>query len=169
MLALTLLLLAPTADAGCPCSATSTITPDTLLRMSRAELLALYGAGAMPAELQGDTRGKAIPDPGSAGTVRKSKLIGLMWKGKAFPGDGTMVNRLPLGLRAVKARVFPGESWLDGGLALVFDYCGTSKLFPHVRDEVREVAPGVYLGLTYLRRPTGPELAMFFVLDARGQ
>jgi hypothetical protein len=164
MLALSLLLLAPTADAGCGCA----ITPDALVRMSRSHLLALYRTGTVPAELHGYTRGQAIPDPGSAGTVRKSKLIGLAWKGKEFPGDGTMVNRLPLGLRAVKARVFPGDSWFDGGPALVFDYCGTSKLFPHVRDEVREVAPGVYLGLTYLRRPAGPELTMFFVLDARG-
>jgi len=50
---------------------------------------------------------------------------------------------------------------------LVFDYCGTSKLFGNVRDEAREVAPSVYLGLTYLRQNCGAKLAVFFVLDAR--
>jgi hypothetical protein len=77
-----------------------------------------------------------------------------------------MINRV-LGLHAVKARVFVGTSWLDGRPSLIMDYCGTSRLFPNVRDEMREIEPGLYVGLTYLRRADGPKLATFFAIDAR--
>ncbi len=151
------------AGAGCdPIRST-----DQLVRMSRAELEALYRSAAPGPGPQGFAPARAIFSPGSRLTVPTSRVVRVLWKGKEFPGDGTMVNRLPLGVRAVRASVFPGPSWLDGGPSWVFDYCGTSKLFGHVRDEVREVAPGVYLGLTYLRKPAGPELAVFFALDAR--
>jgi hypothetical protein len=78
-----------------------------------------------------------------------------------------MINRGPLGLEAVRAGVYVGESWLDGRPALVMDYCGLSRLFPDVRDELREVAPGLFLGLTYRRDCPGPRLVTFFALDAR--
>jgi hypothetical protein len=77
-----------------------------------------------------------------------------------------MRNRV-LGLRVVPAGVFYGESWFDGGPAIILDYAGTSRLFPDVRDEMREVAPGLYLGLTYRRDCPQPKLLTFFALDAR--
>lgn len=137
-----------------------------LVRMSRPELESLYRqaqAGPVPA---GFVRGRAIFKPGSRLTVPASRVTRVLWQGKVFQGDGMMVNRV-FGLRAVHARVYPGTSWLDGQPAIILDYCGTSRLFPNVRDEVREVCPGLYVGLTYLRRDGGPELAMFFALDAR--
>ncbi len=99
--------------------------------------------------------------------MRQSRLIGVLWKGKVIRPDGVMINRGPLGLKAVKARIFVGDSWLDGRPTLVMDYCGMSRLFADVRDELREVAPGLYLGLTYRRDCPSPRLAMFFVLDTR--
>ena len=140
---------------------------DDLVRMSRCELETLYRRAEWAPLPCGFAPGRAIPDPGSAKTVRQSRLIGAVWKGKVIRPDGTMINRGPLGLEAVRARIYVGESWLDGRPTLVLDYCGMSRLFPDVRDELREVAPGLYLGLTYRRDCPGPRLATFFALDVR--
>ena len=86
----------------------------------------------------------------------------LVWQGKYFRDDGTMTNRVFGVGRAIPADVYLGESWLDGHPALIFDYSG-SKLWPNVRDEVREVAPGLSVGIMYKE---GAQ-AMFFTLDAR--
>jgi len=141
------------------------LTVADLLRMSQPELEALYRAADVGTVPCGSTRGRAIYHPGTRATVPASRAIHLLWKGKVFRDDGTMINRTFAG-RAVTARVFVGESWLDGRPTLVLDYADTSRLFRGVRDEQREVAPGVYLGLTYLRKHAGPELALFYALDA---
>ncbi len=137
-----------------------------LLRMSQPELEALYRCADVGTVPLGSTRGRAIYHPGTRVTVPASRAIHVLWRGKVFRDDGTMVNRTFAG-RAVTARVYVGESWLDGRPSLVLDYDDTSRLFHDVRDEQREVAPGVYLGITYIRRCGEPELAMFYALDSR--
>ena len=42
----------------------------------------------------GRSLASAIPEPGSRSAVRKSKTVGLLWKGKVFHGDGTGHNRV---------------------------------------------------------------------------
>ncbi len=44
--------------------------------------------------------------------------------------------------------MYVGESLLDGQPALILDY-SKSRLWPDVRDEEREVSPGLYLGIMY--------------------
>lgn len=142
--------------------------PSELLRANRCELESLYRGGQLPSEPFGFLPGTAIFDAGTRKTVRKSRMIHVVWKGKEFPGNGTMINQTVFGLRAVKARVFVSESAFDGQPTLVFDYRGLSMLFGNVRDEVREIEPGVYLGLTYLRQSDGLlKFSNFFVLDGR--
>ena len=141
---------------------------DDLVRMDRPTLEALYRGAEVGNAPAGFARGKAIYNPGSRLTVPASRAVHVLWQGKFFEGDG-MVNRV-FGVRAVHARVYVGESWLDGAPTLVLDYCGTSRLFSNVRDEIREVCPGLYLGIMYVRHDdTGPQLATFFALDTRQQ
>jgi hypothetical protein len=45
--------------------------------------------------------------------------------------------------------VYVGESWSDHRPAIVLDYSETGILARHVRDELREVAAGLYLGVAY--------------------
>jgi len=152
--------------APAPCAACCPVRGiDDLVRLSRAELEALYRQAEMKPIPLGFNRGRAIYNPGSKLTVPASRVTRVLWQGKVLKDDGTMVNRV-FGVRAIHARVFEGESWFDGRPSVIMDYCGMSKLFPNVRDEVREVCPGVYLGLMYLRKDTGPELTMFFALAA---
>ena len=147
------------------------LSPECLIRMSRCQLLALYRSGTPTASPPvGFAKGYAVFEPGRRLTVARTYSTRLLWQGKEFNCQGDMMINHVFGvLKAVKAQVFPGESWYDGRPTLVFDYQCTSKLFPNVRDECREVSPGVYLGLTYQRKSSGcpPELAVFFVLDAR--
>jgi hypothetical protein len=59
-------------------------------------------------------------------------------------------NRLLLlGTKAIIADVSKGESWFDGKECIVLDYSHTSIVAQWIRDEIREVSPGVYLGLVY--------------------
>jgi len=150
--------LTPNAEASPPQS-----TLD-LVRTDRATLEALFTGGSVGDIPTGFLPGRAIPDPGSRSTSRKSKTVGLLWKGKVFHGDGTGHNRI-LGRDAVPVKVYQGESWRDGGPALIVDYSDSWRVFHGVRDEIREVSPGVYLGMTYVSKRRGPELAMMFALE----
>jgi len=45
--------------------------------------------------------------------------------------------------------VYRDESWFDGKEAIILDYSKTSLVAHWIRDEIREVAPGLYLGIVY--------------------
>jgi hypothetical protein len=137
----------------------------SLVRLDRCELESLYRAAEVGTPPCGVTSGRAIFNPGGRFAPAAAQVTRLLWQGKVFQDD-VMTNRV-FGLRAVKARVYCGSSWLDGKPSLVMDYCGMSRLFPNVRDEMREIEPGLYIGLTYLRRDDGPRLATYFAIDAR--
>jgi hypothetical protein len=141
------------------------LTLDNFLQWDPASLEALYrslDAGSPPA---GSFAGKASPEPGSRSGVRQSRRIGFVWKGKEFPGNDIMINRLPLGLKAIRADVYYGDSYLDGRPTIILDYANTSRLFATARDEMREVSPGLYLGITYVRECPGPKRAAFYVVQ----
>jgi hypothetical protein len=69
------------------------------------------------------------------------------------PARGTLVNKItPLGLRAVRGRVLVAGSRLDRGReAIVIDYRGSPVAW-FVRDELREVGPGLWLGMAMVGR-----------------
>jgi hypothetical protein len=148
------------ADNVVPIAAPRTM--QELVRMPAADLHALYSTSPVALVPSRFVPGRAIKNPGSRTTVTNSRVTRLVWQGKIFRDDGTMINRFFGAGRAIPADVYVGESWVDGQPALVFDY-SRSKLWPTVRDEVREVSPGLYLGIMY----KGGEQKMFFTLDAR--
>ena len=69
---------------------------------------------------------------------------------------GQLVNKVgPLGLYLIKARVYVAPSWFDGQPAIILDYSKTSLLARKVRDGIREVGRGTYLGsVSYGRKKT---------------
>lgn len=144
-------------------------SPGQLSCMGWDELDALYRRAPAACIAPGFTPGRAIYEPGKPLTGVKTALTGWGWQGKVFEEDATLVNQWR-GARAIRARVFPGESWLDGGPALIMDYADTSVVWRRVRDEVREVSPGVYLGVMFVRSRSGcpcdARRKMFFVLSA---
>ncbi|GHF54385.1 hypothetical protein GCM10010218_39550 [Streptomyces mashuensis] len=140
---------------------------DRLLAMSRAELDQLFRtspAGEIP---RGEGRGTVLLARGA----RLSKAVAglarlLAWQGKVFAPDGRELrNRVtPFGVRAVRAEVRRGRSRLDGAECTVLDYSRTSLLAHRIRDEIRRIAPGSYLGLVYW----GRHRVLGFLLDFPG-
>jgi len=157
---------APSARGQSP-AAPAGVTLDQLLGMSTAELDAVYRQGASVAIPEGRIRGTAILSPGSRRTRALSRGARLMWQGKVFePGQTSAVNRF-FGMRLVRAQVYQGPSWLDGQASVILDYSQTSRVYENNRDEIRQVAPGLWLGLMYDRTTSPPGLVMYFALESR--
>jgi hypothetical protein len=123
-----------------------------LLNMTQAQLDALFReheAGPIP---DGEANGTAIIAPGTPVSAAIAECINLFaWKGKVFDAkSGFLRNEvLPFGGRAIVAKVYKGPSWLDGKECIVLDYSETSIVASHVRDEIRQIEPGFYLGKVY--------------------
>ncbi len=128
-------------------------TVKTWLDKSREELDEIY-RNASPGDIpSGDTRGTAI----LSGSIF-SKIVALsarifFWQGKVFdlycPGGqaGLLVNKVtPFSLTFIVAKVYRDNSWLDEKETIVIDYSKTSFFAKAIRDEIRQVEPGVYLG-----------------------
>jgi hypothetical protein len=129
------------------------LTEEDLLHMSDDELDELFGrspAGEIP---DGDADGQVIvgSEKESVSDTVAWVAENLAWKGKVFDREkGELRNKiLPFGLKAVRAKVYKEASWFDGKETIVLDYSKTSVVAQRVRDEIREVAPGLYLGLVF--------------------
>ncbi|MGE5635572.1 MAG: hypothetical protein ACM3UV_01340 [Nocardioidaceae bacterium] len=127
------------------------VTVDDLLGMSQLQLDELFRGsrpGAIPAGFGAGT--VIVPTPSPLPRVAAS-VARLGWRGKLFNREShdLLNSLLPFGIRAVRAEVSVGTSLLDGKPAIVLDYSRTSLVAHYIRDEVREVAPGLYLGFLY--------------------
>ena len=138
---------------------------DALSRLNPLELESLYRSAPPAPLLSGRVRGRALLRPGTRVGPSLSKAAGMAWQGKVFRGDGTAINKF-FGLPAIRAEVGPGVSWMDGGPALILDYRDTSRIYRPYRDEIRQVAPGLYLGAMYRRTCPAPTFVMYFALEA---
>ena len=123
-----------------------------LLTLSQAQLDELFTnspAGDIP---NGEAKGTAIIAPGTTYSADIAELINHFgWQGKVFDAEnGTLKNRiLAFGLQAIIAKVYKGTSWMDGKECIVLDYSETSLIAHRIRDEIRLIAPGRYLGVVY--------------------
>lgn len=138
-----------------------------LLRMSAPQLDSLYRWSPPAPMPPGRVRGTVLMRTGT-GLARPLALgARAVWQGKRFdPAESSATNRF-FGLPIVSAQVGSGPSWLDGGPALILDYSQTSRVYAKYRDEIRQVAPGVFLGRMYDRTTSPPALKMVFALETR--
>ena len=129
-----------------------TITVPDRLKMSQAQLDDRF-TKSPPGELSdGEAKGTAIIAPGTAYTAEIVELSHhFAWQGKTSDAKkGVLRNRiLPFGLNAIIAKVYKAPSWLDGKECIVLDYSETSLLAHWIRDEIRLIAPRLYLGKVY--------------------
>jgi hypothetical protein len=179
-------LAEPTERATRAAPTTSGLTLDDLARSTPRELQALYVGGSVPdrlARLDGDLIGRmlAVRGVGRGVALRAIASLagspGFAWAGKSFratdTGTGTGINRVRL---AGRHRLFPfrtlfGPSVVDGRPCVVLDYDDADNpgLIRSIHDEVREVAPGLYLGPACWKRPgRTPLVLLWFALDTRG-
>ncbi len=123
-----------------------------LMEMSQAQLDELFRnspAGDIP---RGEGEGTVIIDPGTELTDLVAKFAHIFaWQGKVFdPESGELCNKiLPPGIKAIIASVYKDKSWFDERECIVIDYSKTSLVAHWIRDEIREVAPALYLGIVY--------------------
>jgi hypothetical protein len=140
-------------------------TVKQLLKMSQTELDDLFRnspAGPIP---DGEAKGTAIIAPGTEVAGVAAKLIHLFtWQGKVFDAKlGVLRNKiLPLGHKAIAARVYHDTSWFDKKECIVLDYSKTSLLAQWIRDEIRLIGPRTYLGIVYWRKTKTIDFALEF-------
>ena len=123
-----------------------------LLKMSQTELDDLFKASPAGPIPDGQAKGTAIISPGTVFTPEIAELISVFgWQGKTFDGKrGVLTNRiLAIGLNAIVAEVYKDKSWLDGKECIVLDYSKTSLVAKWIRDEIRQIGDGFYLGKVY--------------------
>ena len=131
------------------------LTAHGLLKMQQSELDDLFQrcpAGPIP---NGQAKGTAIIAPGKKYSMDIAELINHFgWQGKTFDGPrGVLSNRLTaFGINAIIADVYKSESWFDGKECIVLDYSKTSLIAQWIRDEIRLVQPGLYLGIVYWQK-----------------
>lgn len=121
--------------------------------MSGCALIELYAASPPGPIPDGPSQGLALIAPGTPASrllAQWTNLVG--WQGKTFDAArGRLVNRItPFHIDAIEAEVYPGPSLLDGKPCIVLDYSKTSTIARFVRDEIRNIAPSLYLGYAYL-------------------
>jgi hypothetical protein len=161
---------------------TETTDLAALRRMSFAELDRLYRAARKPATLSaldGDARGAMLAwrTPGSGPLAWLLRSFGASslfpWEGKSFKSRsseaGEGINRINM---FAKMKWFPFKtrfdaSFLDGQPAFVLDYSGPGNppVIRSIVDEVREVAPGLYMGPAAILIKGRPRPVLFFAVS----
>ena len=148
-----------------------TPTAEHLLATTSKDLDALF-SDSLPGEIpSGKGDGVVVLAPGSFVARPFAKLAQLVfWQGKVFDADGRGLRNLvtPLRLKAIRAEVYPDRSWFDDKDCIVLDYSKTSKVAHWIRDEIREVAPNVYLGLVFWGRRRLLKFALVFPSPGAG-
>ena len=128
------------------------LTVADLLKKSQQELDDLFRAAEAGTIPDGEAKGTAIIAPGTTFSQEIAQMVNLFaWQGKIFDAEhGFLRNHiLAFGLKAIVAKVYFGPSWLDQKECIVIDYSETSILASHVRDEIRLIQPGLFLGKVY--------------------
>ena len=123
-----------------------------LLAMSQQQLDDLFTASPPGDIPNGEAKGTAIIAPGSKFSDEIAAFVsGFAWQGKVFDAPkGLLKNKVSaFGVQAIVAKVYKEASWLDGKECIVLDYSDTSVVAQWIRDEIRLIGPGFYLGKVY--------------------
>jgi hypothetical protein len=129
-----------------------------LLNTNQSDLDKLFAASPAGDIPNGEGKGTAIVAPDTVYSREIADLVSYFaWQGKVFDAAaGVLRNHITaLGLTAIIAKVYKGPSWCDGKDCIVLDYSQTSLVAHWIRDEIRLIQPGMYLGKVYWdKRPT---------------
>jgi len=140
--------------------------PSSLVDETTGGLGELFGAGTAGAIPDGRGKGTVLLGTGGrAARVAAALCYALAWRGKVVNARQGRLNNIvtPLGIQVIEAAVYKQDSWYDGETCIVLDYSKTSLLARRIRDEIREIAPGVFLGLVFW----GRRHVLDFALDFR--
>ena len=131
---------------------TGPLTATKLLEMPPAELDALFRASPAGPIPEGRGKGTIVALPGTEVAKPLNTVLGaVVWHGKVFHPETRDLRNLvsPFGVEAIRAEVSTASSWVDGRPCVLLDYSRSSRVCGWIRDEIREVSPGVYLGVVW--------------------
>ena len=168
-------------------SARSTIhTLDSLAAKTSAELDALYRAAAVSSTMHaadGALVGRMLAVRGMPGAFaeplrRWAASRSFVWEGKTFQATtdtrGVGHNRVFIPGVFGRQNLFPfdtsfGPSAIDGKPTLILDYDldVNPGYIRKIHDEIREVAPGLFLGPAMWKGRDDKALVLWFALDSR--
>lgn len=137
-----------------------------LKHLCPAELDELFSKGCVPTCPVGRAKGTVLVVCDAHCPKLRAKMAGTMWKGKDFCEDGSFTNRWP-GFSAGGSHTDIQPSWYDGKPCMALEYAPSAAVFANTRDELREIAPGLYLGRFYERCPCQRHRG-YFVLEMKG-
>jgi len=154
---------------------------DDLAALEPAALADLYSGAATPVlrDMEGHLKGRML-----AVTVLPRWMFGILrwfagwsrfpWRGKSFKGGesgrGEGINRVfgdknPRRWFRFDTFLAPSRAGTFDAVQLDYDNPGNPGFIRAIKDEVREVAPGLYLGLAYLMWRGHPKLMLYFGLQ----
>lgn len=145
--------------------AINTADPSTLIATTRPKLARLFSSGRVGAIPEGRGRGTVLLGTGGlAARVTAGLAYALAWRGKVVSSrTARLLNILtPLQIEAIEAVIYKQDSWYDGAPCIVLDYSKTSFAARMIRDEIREIAPGVFLGIVFWGRRHVLDFALDF-------
>jgi hypothetical protein len=157
------LALSPTVQAGGESKPCGLPAAGELRRLTAEELEQWFAQGRVDNLPVGAFHGTVLLQIDARLPRLRARLASVVWKGKVFEPDGSFINQWA-GFRAVPSQVAVGASWYDGQSCLVLEYPANSAVFANTRDELREIAPGVFLGRFY-ERCLCPKLQGYFILE----
>ena len=123
-----------------------------LQRMDNRELDLLFRSSPARDVPHGRLPGTGLVFPGTPVCSPLARLVHLLvWQGKETEASGrSLVNLVgPLRMRSIRALLSHDRSWVDGEECVLIDYSTTSTVAGMVRDEIRLVAPDLYLGVVW--------------------
>ena len=155
-------------------------TLDELLRLDAEALARLYREATVPKleQVAGDCRGRMLAWHGlrgaAAGLIRLAgSWNAFPWRGKSFSprtsdaGDG--INRVVsdrFKLFRFTTFVGPSRAGAFDAVQLDYDHAENPFFIRAIKDEIRELSPGLYLGQAYLHLGNRDHLVLYFGLQA---
>ncbi len=142
------------------------LTLAQLKKLNEHELARLFdNAPSGPVPL-GYARGESLLMTSARMPRLQARFASSVWKGKHFEENGDFINQW-IAFQALRGHAQTGTSWHDEKPCIVIEYPPNTPIFGNTRDELREVAPGLYLARLYERCPC-PRLKGYFAIQACG-
>jgi len=126
--------------------------PADLHLLSLSQLDDLFRQSTIHAMPYGNMPGEVIAFANVPAPQLVKRVANNHWKGKNIAPDGSFTNQWKHG-QALSSCLTVGPSYLDGQPCIICEYPRWTPLFGPMRDEYREIAPGLFLGRQYRRVP----------------
>jgi len=156
---------------------------DDLARLSVRELEGLYRRAAPPQSLKAlagapvgrmlTVRGALDQPEARARVAAIAKAPWFPWSGKSFSAfndtEGEGINRVKLLGDQFRFGLRFDVSAIDGGPCVFLEYDQPENPWAirQIRDELRELRPGLFLGPAMWKSKPDPTLVLWFAIDAR--